>query len=61
MSDKETSEGVGTQIGVENGKVLIMFSEKLNVVGYSPKGARKLAKALRKHADAADTMSRKKV
>lgn len=61
MTDKETNEGVGTQVGVENGKVLIFFTEKLNVVGYSPKGARKLAKALRKHADEADAMSRKKV
>ena len=61
MTDKETNEGVGTQVGVENGKVLIFYSEKLNVVGYAPKAARKLAKALRAHADAADAMSRKKV
>lgn len=61
MSDEQTDEGVGTQVGVENGKVLIFFTEKLNVIGYAPKAARKLAKALRRHADEADSMSRKKV
>ena len=60
MSDEQTDQGVGTQVGVENGKVLIMFSEKLNVVGYSPKAARKLAKALKKHAIAAENMAREK-
>ncbi len=60
MTDKKTGEdqGVGTKVGVENGKVLIMFSEKLTVVGYSPKGARTLAKALKKHAIAAENMMR---
>lgn len=52
--------GVGTQVGVENGKVLILFTEKLNVVGYSPKDARTLAKALKKHAIEAENMVRKK-
>ena len=60
MTDEKAleSEGVGTKIGVENGKVLIMFSEKLTVVGYSPKAAKKLAKALKKHATEAENMVR---
>jgi len=60
MTDEKVAEteGVGTKVGVENGKVLIMFSEKLTVVGYSPKDARTLAKALKRHAKAADNMVR---
>ena len=60
MTDEKIAEteGVGTKVGVENGKVLIMFSEKLTVVGYSPKDARTLAKALKRHAKAADNMTR---
>lgn len=60
MTDEKTAEneGVGTQVGVENGKVLIFFSEKLNVVGYSPKATRKLIKALKKHAIEAENMVR---
>ena len=60
MTDEKVAEpeGVGTKVGVENGKVLIMFSEKLTVVGYSPAGARTLAKALKKHAIEAENMVR---
>ena len=56
MTDE--TEGVGSKVGVENGKVLIMFSEKLTVIGYSPKAARELAKALKKHAIEAENMTR---
>ncbi len=60
MTDEKVvkKEGVGTQVGVENGKVLILFTEKLTVVGYSPKAARKLAKALKAHAIEAENMVR---
>ena len=60
MTDEKAvkTEGVGTKVGVENGKVLIMFSERLTVVGYSPKDARTLAKALKTHAIAAENMAR---
>ena len=60
MTDEKIEEatGVGTKVGVENGKVLIMFSEKLTIVGYSPKAARGLAKALKKHAIEAENMAR---
>lgn len=60
MTDEKVAEkeGVGTKVGVENGKVLIMFSERLTVVGYSPKDAKTLAKALKKHAIAAENMAR---
>ena len=56
MTDE--TEGVATKVGVENGKVLIFFSEKLNVVGYSTKAARKLIKALKKHVIEAENMAR---
>lgn len=58
QQDQSQDYGVGTKIGVENGKVLILFSEKLSVVGYSPADARKLAKALKKHAIEAENMAR---
>lgn len=51
-------EGIGTQVGVENGKIILIFSEKLNVVGYSPKAARELRKALKKHIIEAENMVR---
>ena len=61
MTDKkstEDDEGFKTSIGVENGNVLLIFSEKTNMVGYPPKAARKLAKALKKHAIEAENMMR---
>ncbi len=57
--DKPQSDGgVGTKVGVENGKVLILFSERLTVIGYSPADARILAKALKLHAIEAENMVR---
>jgi len=56
--DQAPSEGIGTQVGVENGKILLIFSEKLNIVGYSPKAARELRKALKKHIIEAENMVR---
>lgn len=53
-----SNEGVRTQVGVENGKVLILFSERLTVIGYSAADARILAKALKKHAIEAEDMIR---
>ncbi len=60
MIDEKVAKikGVSTKVGIENGKVLIMFSENLTVVGYSPKDARKLSKALKKHAIEAENMTR---
>jgi hypothetical protein len=56
--EKSEDKGFQTSIGVENGKVLLIFSEKTNMVGYPPKAARKLAKALKKHAIEAENMTR---
>ena len=56
--DKPQVSGVATKVGVENGKVLILFSERLTVVGYSPADARVLAKALKAHAIEAEGMLR---
>lgn len=60
MTDKKSTEddGFKTSIAVENGNVLLIFSEKTNMVGYPPKAARKLAKALKKHAIEAEDMVR---
>jgi len=67
MTDKQPTisegqgqdQGVGIQVGVENGNVIIMFSEKLNVLGFPPDKARKFAKAIKKHAVEAENMVRK--
>lgn len=56
--DQEEDEEFKTSIGVENGNVLLIFSQKTNMVGYPPKAARKLAKALKKHAIEAENMER---
>ena len=60
MTDEKSTkdEGFKTSIAVENGSVLLIFSEKTNMVGYPPKAARKLAKALKKHAIEAENMGR---
>jgi hypothetical protein len=57
-SKPQPISGVATQVGVENGKVLIMFSQKLTVIGYSPEDARTLSKALKAHAIEAENMTR---
>lgn len=59
MTDQETAgEGLGIQVGVENGNVIVVFSEKLSTLGLPPKTARKMAKALKKHAIEAENMLR---
>ncbi len=59
MTDQETAgEGLGIQVGVENGNVIVVFSEKLTTLGLPPKAARKMAKALKKHAIEAENMLR---
>jgi hypothetical protein len=39
------------QVGVENGKVVILFSQRLSTVGLPPDSARKMAEALILHAN----------
>jgi hypothetical protein len=46
------------QVGVENGNVIVIFSEKLRVLGLPPKQARKFIKALKKHVIEAENMAR---
>ncbi len=60
MTDEKTvnDEGLGISVGVENGKVIILFSEKVTTVGLPPNAARKFAKALKKHAIEAENMAR---
>lgn len=60
MTDEKTvdDEGLGISVGVENGKVIILFSEKVTTVGLPPEAARKFAKALKKHAIEAENMAR---
>jgi hypothetical protein len=61
MTNEKSDDDLGfkTSVGVENGNVLLIFSEKTNMVGYPPAAARKLAKALKKHAIEAENMTRK--
>ncbi len=60
MTDEKIVEdgGFGISVGVENAKVIILFSEKVTTVGLPPKAARKFAKALKKHAIEAENMVR---
>jgi hypothetical protein len=59
MTDEKTEdEGFGIKVGIENGNVIIIFSEKVTTVGLPPKSARKFAKALKKHAIEAENMVR---
>lgn len=58
MTDKKTEEDFGIRVGIENGNVIIIFSEKVTTVGLPPSAARKFAKALKKHAIEAENMVR---
>lgn len=60
QTDQSADQGVGIQVGVENGNVIIIFSEKLNVLGFPPDKAKKFAKAVKKHAVEAENMLREK-
>lgn len=54
----EEDEELGIQIGVENGNVVVIFSQQISVLGLPPAAARKMAKALKKHAVSAENLTR---
>ena len=45
------------QVGVENGKVIIVFSQRLSTVGMPPEAAETMGEALIKHAKEAREMT----
>ncbi len=45
------------QVGIENGKVIIVFSQRLSTVGMPPEAAETMAEALMRHAKDAREMT----
>lgn len=54
----EVPLNVGMQVGVENGNIVVIFSEAISVLGLTVPGARQLARALYDNADIAEEMLR---
>ena len=52
----EDSPELGISVGVEEGNVVILFSQRLTTVGMPPEAAEKMANALLKHAADARAM-----
>lgn len=47
---EEEAPDLGISVGVENGNVIIVFSQRLTTIGMPPKAAEDMANALLKHA-----------
>ncbi len=47
---------LGISVGVEQGNVIILFSQRLTTVGMPPEAAEKMADALKEHAETARAM-----
>lgn len=52
----EDAPELGISVGVENGSVIIVYSQRLTTVGMPPEAAEKMANALLKHAADARAM-----
>ena len=52
----EDAPDLGISVGVEEGNVIILFSQRLTTVGMPPEAAEKMANALLKHAADARAM-----
>ena len=52
----DDSPELGISVGVEEGNVVILFSQRLTTVGMPPEAAEKMANALLKHAADARAM-----
>jgi hypothetical protein len=52
----EDSPDLGISVGVEDGNVIIVFTQRLTTVGMPPEAAEKMANALLKHAADARAM-----
>lgn len=57
-AEEEEEDGLGIQIGMENGDVLIIFSQKIATLGLPSKAARKMARALYDWADKCDEVKK---
>ena len=55
-SGDEDAPDLGISVGVEDGNVIILFSQRLTTVGMPPEAAEKMANALLKHAADARAM-----
>ena len=53
---EEEEAALDIQVGVENGRVFISFSQRLSMVAMPPDSARTMAKALIGHADEAEKL-----
>jgi len=52
----EDAPDLGISVGVEDGNVIIVFTQRLTTVGMPPEAAEKMANALLKHAADARAM-----
>lgn len=52
----EDAPELGISVGVENGNVIILFSQRLTTVGMPPDAADKMGDALKEHAASARKM-----
>lgn len=55
-SGEDDAPELGISVGVENGNVIIVFTQRLTTVGMPPEAAEKMANALLKHAAEARAM-----
>lgn len=55
-SGDEDAPELGISVGVEDGNVVILFSQRLTTVGMPPEAAEKMADALKEHAVTAREM-----
>lgn len=55
----EDAPELGISVGVEEGNVIILFSQRLTTVGMPPEAAEKMADALKEHAETAREMRKK--
>jgi len=55
-SGEEDAPDLGISVGVEEGNVIIVFTQRLTTVGMPPEAAEKMANALLKHAADARAM-----
>lgn len=56
-SGEDDEPELGISVGVENARVIIVFSQRLTTVGMPPDAADKMADALHKHAEEARRMT----
>ncbi len=54
LSNGEEEEGLGVGVGLDEGNVVLIFSQKIATLGLPPAAARKMARALYDWADEAD-------